>query len=76
VIVSLYGDHYSASIFGINPNNFLISIVHLIINWGICIFYGTLWWYLENVIRTKFKKIRQKQTRKNLMIENREKMVR
>ncbi|MHA1985471.1 MAG: acyltransferase family protein [Promethearchaeota archaeon] len=73
IVVSLYSDHYSASIFGITPNNFIISIVYLIINWGICIFYGILWWYLENFIKNNFKKRRQKkqEIKKKLMIENR-----
>ncbi|MFW9950223.1 MAG: acyltransferase family protein [Candidatus Thorarchaeota archaeon] len=56
VVISLYGDHYSASIFGINPDNFFINLVYLVINWVICIPFGILWWYFEFLIREYFKK--------------------
>lgn len=57
IVVALYGDHYSASIFGINPSNIIINLVYLIMNWAICIPIGILWWYLENfTIRTYHKK--------------------
>ncbi|MFX0010644.1 MAG: hypothetical protein ACFE9R_10035, partial [Candidatus Hermodarchaeota archaeon] len=57
IVVALYGDHYSASIFGINPSNDIINLVYLIMNWAICIPIGILWWYLENfTIRIYHKK--------------------
>ena len=61
IVVALYGDHYRASILGINPNQDIIAFLYLIINWIICIPIGVLWWYAE----AKLKKI----LRKNIIVE-------
>jgi peptidoglycan/LPS O-acetylase OafA/YrhL len=51
IIVSIYGDHYCASIVGINTVDYWVCLGYLFINWAICIPIGVLWWYLENLIR-------------------------
>jgi hypothetical protein len=56
IVVALYGDHYSASIIGINPNNFFLNMMYLIINWDLCIPFGILWWYLEKYTIKLFHK--------------------
>ncbi|MHA1669065.1 MAG: hypothetical protein ACTSV5_00650, partial [Promethearchaeota archaeon] len=61
IVVALYGDHYRASIFGINLDQDIIAFLYLIINWIICIPIGMFWYYAE----TKLKKI----IRKNIIIE-------
>ena len=60
IVVALYGDHYRASIFGINPDQDIIAFLYLIVNWIICIPIGMFWWYTE----TKLIKI----IRKNIII--------
>ncbi|MHA1457395.1 MAG: acyltransferase family protein [Promethearchaeota archaeon] len=64
IVVAIYGDHYRASILGINPDQDIIAFLYLIINWIICIPIGVFWWHAE----TKFKKI----IRKNRIIERRQ----
>ncbi len=61
IVVALYGDHYRASIFGINPSQDIVAFLYLIINWIICIPIGVFWWHAE----TKLKKI----IRKNIVFE-------
>jgi hypothetical protein len=67
VVYSLYGDHYGASIFGVNTiydfplNNadFLTILGSLLINWGICIPFGVFWYYVDFELRnyyTRYKK--------------------
>ncbi len=51
IVISIYGDHYCASIFGINTGNYWVCLGYAFINWAICIPIGALWWYLENLIR-------------------------
>ena len=52
IVISLYGNHYGASIFGIDFGyDPLIVFLYLLINWTICIPIGTLWYYGENRIR-------------------------
>jgi hypothetical protein len=52
IVISLYGGHYGASIFGIDFGyDPLIVFLYLLINWMICIPIGTLWYYGENRIR-------------------------
>jgi peptidoglycan/LPS O-acetylase OafA/YrhL len=52
ITISLYGDHYGASIFGIDMSYELLTVLgYLAINWVICIPIGTLWWYGENRVR-------------------------
>lgn len=51
IIVWLYGDHYRASIFGINFSDDIIIFGYLLINWAICIPAGVFWYYLENKLR-------------------------
>ncbi|MBY8987628.1 MAG: acyltransferase [Candidatus Lokiarchaeota archaeon] len=62
VAYSLYGDHYGASIFGINTvydfplNNadFLTILGYLIINWVICIPFGVFWYYIDFELRNYY----------------------
>jgi hypothetical protein len=57
VVVSLYGDHYRASIFGINFSDNLEMVLYLIINWVICIPCGIFWHFIdENLL--KYVKLR------------------
>ncbi|MGB5910828.1 MAG: acyltransferase family protein [Promethearchaeia archaeon] len=58
IVFSLYGDHYSASLLGINPFNPWICLFYLLINWGFCIPLGVVWWYAEKKIRNYRKKIK------------------
>ncbi|MFW9946240.1 MAG: acyltransferase family protein [Candidatus Odinarchaeota archaeon] len=51
IVFSIYGDHYCASLIGINPSNLGICFLYLLINWGYCIPLGVIWWYAENKIR-------------------------
>jgi hypothetical protein len=51
ITLSLYGDHYCASIMGINPTDFRICMLYLILNWIICIPIGVSWWYGEFKLR-------------------------
>ncbi|MHA1457374.1 MAG: acyltransferase family protein [Promethearchaeota archaeon] len=59
IVVAIYGDHYRASIFGINPDQDIIAFLYLIINWIICIPIGVFWWYtekkLKNILRKNIK---------------------
>ena len=48
ITVWLYGDHYRASIFGINNSDDIIIFGYLLINWAICIPAGVFWYYIEN----------------------------
>jgi len=52
IVYSIYGDHYCASLLGINGNDILICFSYLLINWGFCIPFGILWWYTEDRIRS------------------------
>ncbi|MFX1402305.1 MAG: acyltransferase family protein, partial [Promethearchaeota archaeon] len=52
IVYSIYGDHYCASLFGINTSVPWVCFLHLLINWQYCIPFGVLWWYTENRIRT------------------------
>jgi hypothetical protein len=47
IVFALYGDHYSASIFGINQSNEIITYLYLVVNWSICIPIGIFWWHVE-----------------------------
>jgi hypothetical protein len=59
VVYSIYGDHYSASIFGINTiseftinlEDILIIYEYLIINWIICVPCGVFWYYVDFKLR-------------------------
>jgi len=59
VVYSIYGDHYGASIFGINPiyafplnmMDFLTILGYLTINWAICIPCGIFWYYVDFKLR-------------------------
>ena len=52
VVYSIYGDHYGASIFGINLAYDLTIYGYLIINWVICIPCGVLWHFIdENLLK-------------------------
>ena len=59
IVVAIYGDHYRASIFGLNPDQDIIAFLYLIINWIICIPIGVFWWYaemqLKNIIRKNIR---------------------
>ncbi|MHA2430753.1 MAG: acyltransferase family protein [Promethearchaeota archaeon] len=60
IVFSIYGDHYCASLIGINDSNLWICFLYLLINWGFCIHFGVLWWYAENKIRNYRKKLKEK----------------
>ena len=51
ITVWLYGDHYRASIFGINSSDDIIIFGYLLINWAICIPAGVFWYYIENELK-------------------------
>jgi len=51
ITLSLYGDHYCTSIMGINQTSLLVCMLHLILNWIICIPIGVSWWYGEMKLR-------------------------
>ena len=55
IVFAVYGDHYGASIFGINQNNEFIVYLNLIINWVICIPSGVFWWHTEQRIIRYFR---------------------
>ena len=59
IVFALYGDHYGASIFGINQSNEIITYLYLIVNWSICIPIGIFWWHMEQrvyrYLRSKIK---------------------
>jgi hypothetical protein len=50
IVYAIYGDHYRASIIGINYSEDFMAFVYLIINWCICIPIGIAWWYTEKRI--------------------------
>ncbi|MFX1496805.1 MAG: acyltransferase family protein [Promethearchaeota archaeon] len=58
IVYSLYGDHYCASLLGINDKNTLICSLYLLINLLFCIPLGVLWWYIEYKIRIYRKRKR------------------
>lgn len=60
IVFSIYGDHYCASLIGINSSNLWICFLYLLINWGFCIPFGVVWWYAENKIRNYRKKLKEK----------------
>lgn len=51
IVVAIYGDHYRACIFGLNPDQDIIAFLYLIINWIICIPIGVFWWYAEGQLK-------------------------
>lgn len=55
IVYALYGDHYRASIFGINHTEDILAFLNLIINWSICVPLGILWWYMGNRIKIFIK---------------------
>ncbi len=52
IIISIWGDHYGASIIGIDspPYELNVVFVYVLINWVISIPLGVLWWYSETKI--------------------------
>jgi hypothetical protein len=60
VVISLWGDHYGASILGFNLGYEPLTVfLYLLVNWIICIPIGCLWWYGENMVR-EYLKLRKK----------------
>ena len=53
IVVAIWGDHYCASIIGINPFNYIVCFTYLPINWVICIPLGVLWYLIETKIRKR-----------------------
>jgi hypothetical protein len=47
IVVAIYGDHYRASIIGINYDQDFVAFLYLLLNWMICIPIGIVWWYYE-----------------------------
>jgi hypothetical protein len=55
IVYYLWGDHYGASILGINTDYELpILFLYVLLNWIICVPVGVLFWYSETRIR-KFR---------------------
>jgi hypothetical protein len=64
IVISIWGDHYGASIIGINSGYEPLAVfLYLLVNWVICIPLGVLWWYGE----TKARQYRLE--RKNVIID-------
>lgn len=59
VVYSIYGDHYRASIFGINFSDNIDMFLYLIINWVICIPCGIFWHFIDEKL-LKYIKLRIK----------------
>lgn len=55
IVYALYGDHYSASIFGIDQSSVLNTFLYLIINWSICIPIGVFWRQKEQQVIQYFR---------------------
>jgi len=64
VVYSVYGDHYGASILGINTSNYLTIYLYLIINWVICIPCGVFWYYIDFKLRNYYKLHKKNKPRK------------
>jgi len=64
VVYSVYGDHYGASIFGINWSYDLTIYLYLIINWAICIPYGVLWYFIDFKLREYYLNHKKNRPRK------------
>ncbi|MFW9820970.1 MAG: acyltransferase family protein [Candidatus Thorarchaeota archaeon] len=61
IVIGIYGDHYGASIFGIDFGYDPLTVfLYLLINWAICVPIGCFWGYGENKIR------QLRRSRKNL----------
>jgi hypothetical protein len=52
VVYSVYGDHYGASIFGIDMSYDLTIYLYLIINWVVCVPCGVFWHYIDFKLRS------------------------
>ena len=64
VVYSVYGDHYGASILGINWSYNLTTYLYLIINWAICIPCGVFWYYVDFKLRDYYLLHKKYQPRK------------
>lgn len=52
IVISMWGDHYGASIIGIDlAYKLTVVFSYVVINWLICIPLGVLWWYTETKVR-------------------------
>jgi len=59
IAISIWGDHYGASIFGIDIGyDPLVVFLYLLINWVICIPIGAIWWYGETRVR-EYRRLRK-----------------
>lgn len=64
VVYSIYGDHYGASILGINTiyafplseGELFTILAQLIINWAICIPCGVSWYYAEFTLKNIYRR--------------------
>jgi peptidoglycan/LPS O-acetylase OafA/YrhL len=64
IVYYIWGDHYGASIFGINTDyKPLVVFIYVIVNWTFCIPIGICFWYGENKIR-EFRLNRNKESRR------------
>jgi len=64
IVYSLYGDHYGASILGINMSYDLTIYLYLIINWAYCIPCGVIWYYVDVKLRNYYKLHKKNRLRK------------
>jgi len=64
VAISLFGDHYGATIFGINTAYNLTILVYLCINWVICIPFGVFWYYIDFELRNYYRRHKKHKHRK------------
>lgn len=63
IVYSVYGDHYGASILGINWSYDLTIYLYLIINWVICIPCGVFWYYVDFKLRDYYVLNKKKKSR-------------
>ena len=64
VVYSVYGDHYGASILGIDLSYDLTIYLYLIINWVICIPFGVFWYYVDFKLRNYYMLYKKNKPRK------------
>lgn len=64
VVYSVYGDHYGASILGINWSYNLTIYAYLLINWVICISCGVFWHYVDIKLRAYYSHYKKFKLRK------------
>jgi len=54
ILIAIRGSYECTSLFGVSLEG-LGCVLHLCLNWAICIPIGILWWFLENSVRLLIK---------------------